>query len=277
MGGPGRLFHAPLRRLRNRALRAAETNVVLGKRMAEHLCKQGIPQDRTRIIANWQDGVLVRPVAHSENRLRRAWGLEGKFVVGYSGNLGRVHELATLLDAMTLLQAQAVMGSAAADVGVEVRFLFIGGGALERVLRDEIAARGLYNVVLLPYQSRNELSHSLSVADAHLVTLRPEFEGLIVPSKFYGIAAVGRPNAVRGRSGRRDRATDRGTRVRCERALRRWGRSRCGHRGAVPRSCALRGYGAACPGDARCLFRQAHCDRAVGRGSQGPFGRASLD
>jgi glycosyltransferase involved in cell wall biosynthesis len=198
MGAPGKLLLELLRRLRNRALRAAEANVVVGKRMAEHLCKQGIPQDRTRIIANWQDGVLVRPVAHSENPLRRAWGLEGKFVVGYSGNLGRVHELATLLDAMTLLQAQAVMGSAVADVGVEVRCLFIGGGALERVLRDEIAARRLNNVVLLPYQSRNELSHSLSVADVHLVTLRPEFEGLIVPSKFFDIAAAGRPTLFVG-------------------------------------------------------------------------------
>jgi glycosyltransferase involved in cell wall biosynthesis len=198
MGTPGKLLLALLRHLRNRALRAAETNVVLGKRMAEHLCKQGIPQDRTRIIANWQDGVLVRPVARSENPLRRAWGLEGKLVVGYSGNLGRVHELATLLDAMNLLQEQAVMGSAAADVGVEVRFLFIGGGALERVLRDEIAARRLNNVVLRPYQPRNELSHSLSVADVHLVTLRPEFEGLIVPSKFFGIAAAGRPTLFVG-------------------------------------------------------------------------------
>ena len=27
----------------------------------------------------------------------------------------------------------------------------------------------------------------------HLISLRPELEGLIVPSKFYGIAAVGKP------------------------------------------------------------------------------------
>ena len=44
----------------------------------------------------------------------------------------------------------------------------------------------------MPYQDQSELANSLSVADAHWVSLRPEFEGLIVPSKFYGIAAAGR-------------------------------------------------------------------------------------
>ncbi|MFZ1103733.1 MAG: hypothetical protein WAN86_12980 [Hyphomicrobiaceae bacterium] len=44
-------------------------------------------------------------------------------------------------------------------------------------------------MALRPYQPRNELS----VADIHPITLRPEFEGMVVPSKFYGIAAAGWP------------------------------------------------------------------------------------
>ena len=44
-----------------------------------------------------------------------------------------------------------------------------------------------------PYQPRETLSESLSVADVHLVSLHPSLEGLIVPSKFYGVLAVGRP------------------------------------------------------------------------------------
>jgi colanic acid biosynthesis glycosyl transferase WcaI len=194
---PAMLFLPLLRRLRNRALRAAAMNVVLSECMAEQLRNQGIPHHKVRVIANWQDGALVRPVAHGDNPLRRAWGLEGEFVVTYSGNLGRVHELATVLDAMALLQGRTVEVRAG-GAGVRVRFLFIGGGAQQRVLRDEIAARGLRNVALRPYQPRSELSQSLSVADVHLVTLRPEFEGMIVPSKFYGIAAAGRPTLFVG-------------------------------------------------------------------------------
>jgi glycosyltransferase involved in cell wall biosynthesis len=57
---------------------------------------------------------------------------------------------------------------------------------------QEIASRSLTNVEIKPYQPRKRLSQSLSLADVHLVTLRPQFEGLIVPSKFYGVAAAGR-------------------------------------------------------------------------------------
>ncbi len=35
------------------------------------------------------------------------------------------------------------------------------------------------------------LPHSLGVADAHWLTLHPALEGLIVPSKFYAVAAAG--------------------------------------------------------------------------------------
>ena len=49
------------------------------------------------------------------------------------------------------------------------------------------------NVLFQPYQPRERLSFSLSVSDLHVVSLKPTLEGLIVPSKFYGIAAAGRP------------------------------------------------------------------------------------
>jgi colanic acid biosynthesis glycosyl transferase WcaI len=45
----------------------------------------------------------------------------------------------------------------------------------------------------MPYQSETDLSYSLSAADVHWLSHKPEFEGLLFPSKFYGIAAVGRP------------------------------------------------------------------------------------
>jgi glycosyltransferase involved in cell wall biosynthesis len=50
----------------------------------------------------------------------------------------------------------------------------------------------------MPYQPRERLGESLSAADVHLVSLRPELEGLIVPSKFYGICAAGRPTIFVG-------------------------------------------------------------------------------
>ena len=60
-------------------------------------------------------------------------------------------------------------------------------------LKTRIEQCGDRNVRFRPYQPRDRLSASLSVPDVHLITLRPSLEGFIVPSKYYGIAAAGRP------------------------------------------------------------------------------------
>src|SRR5215510_8161502 len=103
-GRPARLAYSALRKLRNRSLRTAVMSVVLGERMAEAVLKLGVPRERVRIIPNWADGKAIRPVDHVANELRTKWGLADTFVVGYSGNLGRAHEIETLLEAMTILE-----------------------------------------------------------------------------------------------------------------------------------------------------------------------------
>jgi colanic acid biosynthesis glycosyl transferase WcaI len=178
--------YASLRGLRNHSLRRAAFNVVLGELMAARIASLGVASERIVIIPNWADGARIKPVASATNELRRTWGLDDRFVVGYSGNLGRAHEYATLLDAIQLVEQQASAG------GCGVEWLFIGGGALMQHFQMEVARRGLRSVQFRPYQRRSELALSLSAADVHLVSLRPELEGLIVPSKVYGIAAAGR-------------------------------------------------------------------------------------
>lgn len=171
--------------LRSASLRSAAINVTLGDLMAQKIAALGIEPERIVIIPNWADGTLIKPVAPKDNPLRLEWGLEGKFVVGYSGNLGRAHDTQTFLDAITLLEREAP------DAGI--RWLFIGGGARRDALVKETRARGLATVQFRPYQPRTLLPYSLSAADLHLVSLKPELEGLIVPSKFYGVIAAGRP------------------------------------------------------------------------------------
>lgn len=172
-----------LRRQRNAALGSAAVNVVLGERMAVVLASMGAPAHRIRVIPNWADGAAIRPVAIADNRLRREWGLDGKCVVCYSGNMGRAHEFATILDAAKLLAAQSEL----------VQFLFIGGGAQRSWVEAEAARRNLNNVQFRPYQARADLPDSLGAGDIHLVSQRPEVEGYVFPSKLYGIFAAGRP------------------------------------------------------------------------------------
>ena len=171
-----------LRRLRDGSLRHAAANVVLGRKMRERVVARGVDPKKVVVIPNWADGALLRPMEGDANPLRAEWGLEDRFVIGYSGNLGRVHEFRTVLDAAEALRAQA-----------DIVFLFIGGGAQKVALTKAAEERGLSNILFKPYQPRESLGQSLGAADVHLVTLRPELEGLVVPSKFYGVAAVGRP------------------------------------------------------------------------------------
>jgi len=171
-----------LARIRNHSLHRAVMNVAIGERMRMRLVTQGLDGGRVRVIHNWADGGQIRPQDSERQPLKAEWGLSGKFVVGYSGNLGRAHEYATLLGAALRLVGDP-----------EISFLFIGGGALVQPLKANIRALGLSNVQFRPYQPRQRLAESLGVADVHLVVLRPALEGLIVPSKLYGIMAAGRP------------------------------------------------------------------------------------
>ncbi len=165
-----------LMQVRNHSLRRAVTNVAIGQRMMTRLVAQGGDRARVCVIHNWADGERIRPRDPEGQPLRAEWGLSGKFVIGYSGNLGRAHEYATLLGAAERLRADP-----------NIVFLFVGGGALMPSLKAEVRALGLSNVLFRPYQPRERLAESLGVADVHLVVLRPELEGLIVPSKLYGI------------------------------------------------------------------------------------------
>ncbi len=176
-------FLMPLKVSRDSVWRSAATCVTLGADMARTVAQRGVPAERIEIISNWAPRELHAPApADAITACRQRWGLAGKFVVAYSGNLGRVHEFATILQAADLLRGHP-----------EVVFLFIGQGARFDELNTAARARGLANVRLLPPEPRETVAASLAAADVHLVTLRPEYSALVFPSKLAGVLAAGRP------------------------------------------------------------------------------------
>lgn len=178
-GVPGRI----LRALRDRSLRRADVNVVIGERMAERLAAQGLAPSALRLVQNFAIDDAGEACPFRTSPLRAAWGFEAEdFVVAYSGNLGLAHDVDTLLKAAERLKRAS-----------RIKFLFVGGGALRDRISNQAALRDLSNIVLQPYQPRRNLTQSLGAADIHWLSLRPKLEGLIVPSKLYGAAAVGRP------------------------------------------------------------------------------------
>jgi colanic acid biosynthesis glycosyl transferase WcaI len=184
-----------LRWLRNLALRHASLNIVLGYEMAGTIRNLGIPEEKVCTIQNWAQSARIRPVDPIANPLRKAWMLEGAFVIGYSGNLGRAHDFETFLAAIEAFEREepALPTSKRNFVADNLRWLFIGGGAGLEAMKQEVRNRRLKTVLFRPYQPAECLSESLSLPDVHLISLRPALEGLIVPSKYYGIAAAGRP------------------------------------------------------------------------------------
>ncbi|HTP30016.1 MAG TPA: glycosyltransferase family 4 protein [Anaeromyxobacteraceae bacterium] len=161
-------------------LSRADHVVVLGEAMRERVIKAGAVPRRVELIPNWADAHAVTPIPHEKNPLRSVLAGDARCLVMYSGNMGRGHDMASLLEAARQLRHRS-----------DIRFAFLGDGAGRPEV--EAAVRELPNVSVGDYQARERLSLSLSAADLHLVSLRPEHEGLMEPSKLYGIMAAGRP------------------------------------------------------------------------------------
>lgn len=165
-------------------LRNATRIVVIGRCMQEvieaKLASVNVPID---VIHNWSDSRQFYRIPREENPFfNRFPELHDKFIVQYSGNLGRFQDFETILGVAE--QLSAVSG---------IHFLIIGDGFRRQWLITEVEKRGLDNVSLLPFQPQAELVYSLNAADVSLVTLERGAEGLGVPSKFYPILAVGKP------------------------------------------------------------------------------------
>jgi colanic acid biosynthesis glycosyl transferase WcaI len=166
----------------NRALRTQASAVVaIGRDMERRLATQGVPPAKIRVIPNWADGSLIRPLeGTSQLRLEQRW--QDRFVVMHSGNVGLSQDLGVLVEAADRLRGYN-----------DVVFAIVGDGAAKARLQQRASRRGLVNVRFLPYRSKEDLSDSLGAADVHMVGLRQGLAGCIVPSKVYGIMAAGRP------------------------------------------------------------------------------------
>ena len=179
-----------LRWAANWSLRSSDRVIVVGRCMERCLLAFGLQRDRVVLISNWADGDHLTPVASEDNWFRKQHGLEGQIVVMYSGNLGVVHETEALIPLIHYLRGMR-----------EVCFLFVGEGQGKTRLQNWAFQEKLESVRFLGYQNKEDLRYSLSAGDIHLVTLRSKMEGLSVPSKVYGIMAVGRPVVFIGPDG----------------------------------------------------------------------------
>ena len=174
---------ARLFNLFNRLILGAAADVItLDRYMAERLNRKQFVDDKLHVMPPWPHEEHLELVPHGSNPFREKHGLNGKFVIMYSGN----HSLASPLT--TILEAAMSPGC-----DPRVMFVFVGGGLGKKEVDRVIDTSRPRNIVSLPYEPLAEIKYSLSAADVHLVSMGESMVGVIHPCKIYGAMAVARP------------------------------------------------------------------------------------
>ncbi len=159
------------------ALKRATRVIVLGDDMRDRILAKGVPAERVVVV---RDGTTFpASLPTREDPVVREIRCGFPFVALHAGNLGFYGAWPTLLKAAEILRNE--------NVGL----VFIGDGASRQALEGE--ARTFSNVRFLPFRPISEVPHVMIAGDVHIVTVRRGLEGVVVPSKLYGILAAGRP------------------------------------------------------------------------------------
>lgn len=177
-----------------KSLQSADRVVVIGQCMAERLQKMEFDHRRMSVIPNWADRELhasdasqfhasVEPLGKTASDKPLIVSREPKFRVLYAGNLGKAHPVATILEAACILQI----------TNPEIEFLFVGEGPGFDHMASERLRLGLENIRLLPTQPKSQLREMMRSGDLHLISMKNEAAGMLVPSKLYAALAAERP------------------------------------------------------------------------------------
>lgn len=167
--------------------------ITVGRDLVEtvHRRFQGKRVPKTVMINNWIDEKEVYPLPLNHEcvkEFRQKYDLEGKYVIMYSGNIGLYYDLENLIRVVEKFPA----GTKTPD-GREVVFAFVGAGSVQQNLMDYVREHHMNNVVFIPYQDKDKLIYSLNGADVHWCVNAKGIKGVSCPSKYYGIAACGKP------------------------------------------------------------------------------------
>ncbi|MCL4222604.1 MAG: glycosyltransferase family 4 protein [Phycisphaerales bacterium] len=172
-------------------LKRSKAVVALDRFMAERLNRKLDVTHKLDIMPPWPHDSALEVVPHESNPFRAEYdlgsGVDGKFVVMYSGNHGFSTPVVTVLEAAVRMQDRE-----------RLKFFFIGGGVGKKDVRATIEKHHPTNLTDLPYQPFDRIKYSLSAADVHLVSVGDDVVGVVHPCKVYGAMAVARPILLLG-------------------------------------------------------------------------------
>ena len=188
-------------KLRRKSMNDCDKVIVSGRCMAKYLTSDGLDTRKIAMVPNWPDLELTDPEMIDEQGapyepqefdglrpFEKQLKTNQRFRILYAGNIGLVHPIDTILDAAQKLEEQ----------DSDVEFVFVGDGARFDFIVEERARRGLDNIRLLPYQPISQLREVLESGDVHLISMKEDAAGFVVPSKLYAALAVARPSIFIG-------------------------------------------------------------------------------
>ena len=172
--------------------RQSDLVITVGHDLVDTMHKRfaGKKVPKTVMINNWIDEKEIYPLPQDNEGVldfKRRYGLEDKFVVMYSGNIGLYYDLENLIEVIR----KFAPGTKASD-GREVVFAFVGAGFMLEKLQSYVETHNMTNVVFIPYQDKAHLKYSLNAADVHWCVNAKGIKGVSCPSKAYGIMAAGK-------------------------------------------------------------------------------------
>ena len=175
-----------------RSCRKSDLVITVGRDLVETLKKRfkGKPVPRHTMINNWINEKEIYPLLADNPgviEFREKYGLTGKYIIMYSGNIGLYYDLEGLIKVI-----EKFKGVKTPD-GRDVVFAFVGAGSVLDKLVMYVKNHGMDNTVFIPYQDKDKLIYSLNAADVHWCVNAKGIKGVSCPSKFYGIAGVGKP------------------------------------------------------------------------------------
>lgn len=173
--------------------RQSDLIITVGRDLVETVKNRfkGAKAPKTVMINNWIDESEIYPLPGDHPKVlafKKRYGLDGKFVIMYSGNIGLYYDLENLIRVIERFGPDTKTMD-----GRKVVFAFVGAGSVLDTLENYVKAHDMHNVIFIPYQDKSDLIYSLNAGDVHWCVNAKGIKGVSCPSKAYGIMAAGKP------------------------------------------------------------------------------------
>ncbi len=170
--------------IENFTYKHADKIIVISEDFRKNIMAKGVPEDKIEVVYNWVDQNAVVHVDRSENKLIGKYNIDPtKFYIEYSGNIGLTQNMDMLLDVMKDLKTSYP----------EIGLILVGEGAYKQQVEEIVRRDSLTNVIMLPFQPYEDISHVFSLGDVGIIISKPGVGSNSVPSKTWSIMSASRP------------------------------------------------------------------------------------